>query len=213
MADFGPFANIMALVAALVAVAGALVVRSLGPLGRWSKLVDGTPTFVIAAGPRVITIALIAGTYLWGQQLGGEVFVVLAVVAAIFTFATLRRFDRLRRLNVVEIPVVGSSGEQARDDKGDPQTRLVIIGPWDKLTEEAASNYAEARRQTVGLSLVEFMSGYGTSPNNPESLWPREVLVQAQMSITGQLMRAVVGGAMALFWAATAIDIGVTAAG
>ena len=213
MTEFGPFANIMAIVAALVAVAGALVIRSLGPLGRWARLVDGTPTFVIAAGPRALTIALIAATYLWGQRLGGELFVGLAGVAATFTYVMIRRFDRLRRSNVVAIPVVGSSGEQARDERGKPQTRLVVIGPHDELTEEAARAYAEARKQRAELSLVEFMSGFGSPPNDPESLWPRDVLVQVQMSITGRLMQAVVAGSMTLFWAATAIDVGVTTGG
>jgi hypothetical protein len=213
MSEFGPFVHIMALVAALGAVFASLVVQSIGPLERWTNLVDDSPTFLIAAGPRLLAVALIAGSYIWATTLGSEVFAVLAVLAAVLGYLAIRAFDKLRRSHVVGVPIVGSGGQQARGAKGRLRFRNVVVGSDDALTEQAKRDYRTARERHAGLSLTEFMSGYGSPPNNPESLWPKAVLVRIQMSITGRLMQAVVAGVMTLFWAALAIDIGASARG
>lgn len=76
------------------------------------------------------------------------------------------------------------------------------------MNAPAKRAFAEARRTHGGLSLTDFMSGYGaTGTNNPEALWSRPQLAQISNRMTMCLMGILLCGVMALYLSASSIGV------
>jgi hypothetical protein len=129
-------------------------------------------------------------------------------VCGVFGFYWVARFDRLRRLHVLAIPLVGADGQQLVDARGKKRVDRVVIGTEGDLMPAAKKDLQRARRQRGGLSLAGFMSGYGAGRvNDPEALWDRSVLATAGTRITVALMFVVLLGVTTLFIAAFLIEV------
>ncbi len=68
MDKFGPFASVVAIAIALVAVFGTLILQMLGNLEQWTWLAGGSPSILVAAGPRMVAVAAMALTYVTINQ-------------------------------------------------------------------------------------------------------------------------------------------------
>ena len=76
------------------------------------------------------------------------------------------------------------------------------------MNRQAKEAWRSARRERGGVSLVEFMSGYGaTRVNDPEALWSREHLAEVSNHMTMLLVGIILAGVMALYWAASAVEV------
>lgn len=204
--EYGPFANIVALAAALVAVFGALLLKMLGGLKRWAWLAADSPPFLVAAGARVLAVALMAITYVTIDTSNYAWFGATAVAGGILGFISVARFDRLRKLHVVPIPLVASDGAPLQDGRGAQLVKNIVIGSEEQLRPEAA-DALKAARERGGVSLPKFMSGYGSPVNDPEALWDREILARIANKLTTSLMHVVLLAVMTVFLAAFVIDV------
>ena len=206
--EFGPFANIVAIAGALVAVFGALVVQMLGGINRWTWLTSDSPSFLVAAGPRALTVALMAATYVTINRSNYGWFGLAAIVAGALAFISVARFDRQRKLHVVAVPSVAANGQPLLDARGKPVVSNVIVGSEAELRPEAAAVLAEQRKQKGGVSLLQFMSGYGSQRlNDPEALWDRSLLAGIANKLTTSLMYIVLLAVMTVFLAAFVIEV------
>ncbi len=205
--QYGPFANVVALAAALVAVFGVLLLKMLGGVKRWTWLAADTPPFLVAAGARVLAVALMAVTYVSIDPSNYSWFGAAAVVSGVLGFFSVTRFDRLRKLHVAPVPLVGSDGNQLQDQRGATLVKNVVIGSEEQLRSEAAAAL-KAARERGGVSLGKFMSGYGSPVNDPEALWDRAVLADIANKLTTSLMHVVLLAVMTVFLAAFVIEVG-----
>ena len=122
-------------------------------------------------------------------------------------FLTIARFDHLRKLHVLKIPLVGEDGQQLLDAKGEPRYENVVIGSEAELNSTAKKDFKAARKRTGGLSLRQFMSGYGANKvNDPEALWDPSLLAMKSNTLTMMLMCVVLLAVMAVFLAAFVIE-------
>lgn len=205
--DYGPFVNVVAIAGALVATFSVLLLKMLGKTTRWTWLADDSPTFLVTAGARMLAVTLMAATYVTINASNYHLFGIAAVLCGVIGFLTVARFDHLRKLYVVKIPLVMANGTQSLDAKGNPVCESVVIGSEAELLKSAKANLAAARKGPGGLSLVQFMSGYGaTKVNNPEALWDRELLAKKSNALTMTLMCIVLFAVMAVFLAAFVIE-------
>jgi hypothetical protein len=118
------------------------------------------------------------------------------------------RFDKLRKLYVQRVPLVGADGSQLVDKKGQPTFASVVIADEGKMRDEAKQALVTARQKGGGISIGKFMGGYGaTQVNDPEALWDRPILVKNSTKLTRTLMYITLSGVMALFLASFAIDV------
>jgi hypothetical protein len=179
----------------------------LGRVKKWTWLMSGTPSFLVTAAARMLAVALIAvtyviidkSTYLW---FGGA-----AILAGILGFAAVVRFDRLRKLHIATVPLVGPDGKPITDKKHRALEQNVVIGLENDLRPEAKAALAEARKSKGGLSVRQFMSGYGAQRvNDPEALWDTALLVDINSRLTTTLMGIILLSVMTLFWAAFTIE-------
>jgi hypothetical protein len=205
--QYGPFVNVVALAGALVAVFGSLLLKMLGGVKRWTWLAADTPPFLVAAGARVLAVALMAVTYVTIDTSNYGWFGVAAVVSGVLGFLSVTRFDRLRKLHVAPVPLVGSNGSQLQDQHGAMLVKNVVIGSEEQLRPEAAAALKVARERG-GVSLGQFMSGYGLPVNDPEALWDRTVLAGTANKLTTSLMHVVLLAVMTVFLAAFVIEVG-----
>jgi hypothetical protein len=83
-----------------------------------------------------------------------------------------------------------------------------VIGLESDLREDARAAFVEARKKKAGLSVRQFMSGFGPQRlNDPEALWDSALLANTRSSLTMTLMCVVLLGVMALFLAAFTIEV------
>lgn len=201
LSEYGPFANVVALALALVATFSILLLKAFGRLKRWTWLSAGSPPFVVTAAARAVVVALMAATYVAISKSNYGWFSGFAVLSGLLTFGTIARFDWLRKIHVVGVPVVGEHGQQLREEN-------VVVGVEANMRPEAREALGNARKSKSGLSLRQFMSGYGAQRvNDPESIWDRELLAGISSRLMMLLMLAVLFGVMTLFWSAFVIDV------
>jgi hypothetical protein len=204
---YGPFANVVALASALVATFSVLLLKMLGGVKRWSWLGSGSPPFLVTAGARVVAVALMAVTYVTISKSNYRYFGGAAVILGLLGFAAIVRFDRLRKLHVVSIPMVGADGKSLLDKKKKPLEQNVVVGLESQLRDEARVALADARKKKGGLSVRQFMSGYGAQRvNDPEALWDPALLAGLSSSLTTTLMWILLLAVMTLFLSAFVID-------
>lgn len=202
--EFGPLASIMAVAAALVAVFGALVLKAVGPLGRWTSLISDTPLFLVGAGPRVASIATIAATFVLIDRTNYEWFLVAAGVFGVAMFVLIVRFDLLRRSHTCEVPLLDANGNQATDAKGRLLSKHVAIGSEEDMKPHAKAAY----EKNPGISLCKFIGGYGRNGvNDPAAIWDQKLLAKLSNRMVVLLMSAVLCATTGLFIAAAVVDV------
>jgi hypothetical protein len=205
--EYGPFANVVVIAAALVATFSLLLLKMLGRMKHWTWLTSDSPTFLVTAGARMLVVALMAATYVTINGSNYRWFGLAAVICGVLGFLTVVRFDHLRKLHVLKIPLVGKNGQQLRDAKGKPRYENIVIGSEAELNSTAKEDFYAARQRTGGLSLTQFMSGYGAQKtNDPEALWDRGLLAEKSNTLTMTLMCVVLLAVMAVFLAAFVIE-------
>jgi hypothetical protein len=205
---YGPFANVVVLASALVATFAMLLLKMLGGVKRWTWLASGSPPFLVTAGARALAVALMAVTYVTIDKSNYRWFAGGAVVSGISVFIAISRFENLRQLHVWSVPLVGPNGQQLLDKKKSPIAENVVVGLESELRDDARIDFAAARKKTHGLSLQEFMSGYGAhSVNSPAALWDSAILAKRSSTLTTTLMWIVLFSVMALFWSALILDV------
>src|SRR5688572_491493 len=120
--EYGPFANIVAVAGFLAATFGILLLKGIGRLKRWTWLAgsDQAPGFLVAGGARMLTIALMAITYVTINARNFVWFGVVAIAFGILVLLMVKRFDKLRKLYVLLVPLVASDGSELKDNKGKP---------------------------------------------------------------------------------------------
>ncbi len=183
--EYGPFANVVAIAGALVATFSLLLLKMLGRMKHWTWLTSDSPTFLVTAGARMLVVALMAATYVTINSSNYDWFVLAAVLCGVLGFLTVVRFDHLRKLHVLKIPLVGNNGQQLYDAKGELRYENVVIGSEAELNSTAKKDFYAARKRTGGLSLIQFMSGYGTrKTNDPDALWDRGLLAEKSNTLT-----------------------------
>ncbi len=185
MSQYGPFAAVVAIAAALAAAFSLLILKAIGTVARWTWLIDNSPPFIVTAGARAVAVALIAATFVLISRNNYPAFLVGAVVFGLIAFWLIVRFDRLRKVHIFKIPLVQKNGTQATDSKGKARFGNVVIGTEEDLSSDVKKILAEMRIKHGGLSLTDFMAGFGArGTNNPEALWTRERLAEISNRIT-----------------------------
>lgn len=208
MDEYGPFVNVVAIALALVAVFSTLLLRAIGNIKHWTWLSSGAPPFMVTAGSRLVAVALMAITYVTINESNYLWFGVAAVVFGVFGFWSVVRFDNLRKLYIHPIPLIDKDGQQLVDEKGNPSYENIVIGLESQMRKEAKEAYDEAQKEAGGLSLPQFMSGYGaTKVNDPEACWDRKTLTDISTRLIVTLMYIALSGVMALFLAAFVIEV------
>lgn len=209
MNKYGPFINIIAIALALVAAFSTLLNKMLGKMDRWAWLSDNPPTFLITAGPRIIAVAFMALAYVTINRSNYLLFAIAAVLIAAFAFWSIVRFDFLRKLYIVQIPLLREDGQISRDPKGNPRLRNVVIGPEEEMKEDVKEVFFEARKNHKGLDVINFMSGFapGGRVNDPAVIWPREILIEISNKLSVLLMFIALSAVLVLYIAAFVIEV------
>lgn len=200
MEDFGPFAYIMAIVAALVAVFASLTVSAIGKASEWAALTEDAPVFLVLAGPRAISIVAIVFTFMIISSENWYWFATAAALLAVICFWLILSYDFNRKAYTCTVRDVGPNGEVAT-------TRLVVIGSENELIDAAGKAYKIAIRKHGAMDLCKFMSGYGNPHNTPSSIWPREVLARRSSNLILRLAGIVMSGVVALYIAASIVNV------
>lgn len=208
MSGYGPFASVVAIASALVATFSVLLIKTLGRMNRWTWLAgDASPPFLVTAGARVLCIALMAAAYVTIDDSNYKWFLLPALIGGAGAFVLIASFDRLRKVHVLTIPLVSRDGNQLRDRRGRPTYEAIVIGSEAEMQPTAKAALDTARTTYGGVSLAEFMSGYGANQvNDPEAIWDRALLAKISNRLTIRLMLIVLFVVTTLFLAALAIN-------
>jgi hypothetical protein len=197
----------VALACALVATFSILLLKMLGKMKRWTWLTSDAPSFLITGGARMLAVGLMAVTYVTIDRTNFIWFGIVSVLCGSIGFLLVVIFDRLRKQHVLAIPVVTKDGNQQTDAKDRPIYENVVIGLEADLVPQAKADLDAARKQRGGISIGQFMSGYGANKvNDPESLWDRALLAKLSNKLTMTLMCIVLFAVMAVFLAAFTIE-------
>jgi hypothetical protein len=209
MHQFGPFAVVVGIAFALVAVFTAFVPRMIGSVDKWSHLTSDSPTFLVRGGAQIVSIAAIGVTFVFVNKHNYRWFLIAVIAVGLFGLGCVILFDRLRKIHVVQIPLVGSDGRPLIGAKGQALSKNVVIGNEDQMLKAAKEALEKARATRSVLSVVEFMSGYGGKEvNSPDNLWDRRLLAKISNRLTMLIIFIILAAVLALFWAALIVDIG-----
>ena len=204
--QYGPFTNIVTIAAALVAVFSVLLLKTMGRMRRWTWLVDSSPPFIIKVPIQVLSIAFMAFVYITISKDNYFWYTAVALICAVAFVALIYQFDQKRRIHVLSIPEVAPNGSQLLDSKKEKVFRQVIIGTVETMNSQAKTAFSIAQ-QSGPLTLVKFMSGYGSPPNDPEVLWDRVCLAKLGSKMSLYLMLIGILGVITLFLASIIIDV------
>jgi hypothetical protein len=208
LSQYGPFANVVALASALIATFSMLLLKMLGSVKRWTWLASGAPPFLVTAAARMFAVALMAVTYVTISKSNYGWFATAAVLCGVLGFVAVARFDRLRERHVVPIAMVGADGKPLLDRRKQVVQQNVVIGLESDLRDDVKVALADARKKKAGLSVRQFMSGFGPQRvNDPEALWDPALLADTRSSLTITLMCIVLLSVMALFLSAFTIAV------
>lgn len=199
--EYGPFATVVAVGAALIATFSLMLVKMFGGMRKWAFLAAEDAPFLLKTGSRLLAVGAIALTYLTINRTNYLWFGGAAVVCGLIAVVLLARFDRLRKLHVRDVPLVGPNGSQTGTEK-------IVIGTRSTMLKDAGAAYDEARKQHGGLSLIEFMAGFGARKMyDPESCWDSELLAGLRSQLTMLLVWVTLLGVMVLYLAASSIEV------
>jgi hypothetical protein len=204
MDKYGPFATTIAIAAALIAVFSLLLLKAVGRVSQWTWLVNDTPDFMVTVGARAVAVALIAGSFILIDKSNYTLFVGASVAFGVVAFFLIGRFDRLRRGHICRVPILNSDGSQAKTFWGTLKFDLFVIGDQGNMMPKAAQAY----KKLGAASLCKFMSGYGENGvNDPAAIWTMDTLAKISNRMTMTLMGILLCAVMALYLAASAIEI------
>ena len=202
--EYGPFASIIGVAAALIATFSLLLLKSVGRVAQWTWLLDDTPPFLVTVGVRGIAVALIGASFILIDQSNYIIFTGVAVVFGIAALMLIVWFDRLRRAHTCDVPRMVTDGSQATDDKGRSLFKVVVIGSLEDMNPKAR----EAYDKLTGVSLCKFISGFGgNTVNDPAAIWDQGILAAIANKMTMILMGILLSAVMALYLAASAIEV------
>jgi hypothetical protein len=205
---YGPFALVVAVAAALVATFSLMLVKAVGRVSQWTWLIDNTPPFVVTVAARAAAVTMIGVTFFTITAENYRLFGYAAVALAVATVVLIVRFDGMRRLYTLKVPEVDVGGNQARDAKGRLLFRNLIIGREADMLPDANVAIQNARKKHGGLSLGDFLAGYGArSVNNPEAAWPRELIARIANRMTLLLIGILICAVVGLYEAASAVEM------
>jgi hypothetical protein len=86
---FGPFASVVAIVAALSAVFSLVLLRALGNINRWTWLTDDSPSFIVTAAARIAAIVSMALAFVAIGRGNSLWFAAAALVLAALAFVAI----------------------------------------------------------------------------------------------------------------------------
>jgi hypothetical protein len=156
----------------------------------------------------MLAVSLMAVTYVTISKSNYGWFAAAAIVCGVLGFIAVARFDRLRERHVVQIPTVGADGKPLLDRRKKGLQQHVVIGIESDLRDEVKAALADARKKKAGLSVRQFMSGFGSQRlNDPEALWDSTLLADTRSSLTITLMCIVLLSVMTIFLAAFTIEV------
>jgi hypothetical protein len=208
LSRYGPFVNVVAVASALVATFSMLLLKMFGGVKRWTWLTSGAPPFLVTAGARILAVALMAVTYVTISKSNYGWFAGAASLCGVLGFIAIARFDRLRERHVVQVPMVGADGKPLMDRRKKEVQQNVVVGLEAELRNDAKVALDKAREKRGGLSVRQFMSGFGPQRvNDPEALWDSGLLANIRSTMTITLMGALLLGVMALFLGAFIIEV------
>lgn len=206
--DYGPFAEVITIAAALAATFSLLGLKAFGRMKQWSWLVDDSPPFLVTAGARALAVVSIALTFVLISGTNYRLFGGLAFIVAALAAWLIVRFDRLRKVHIYRVPLLNENGTQVRDDDGGLLHSNLVIGTEKTMRADAKKALAKARENHGAVSLTDFLGGYGGSrTNNPEACWSREELASISSNLTMALMGIVLTTVLALYLAASVVHV------
>ena len=205
LADYGPFAAAVAMAAFLAVSFGFLLTKAVGRLADWVWLSGDPPTVLLRTAAKAPAIALIAWTYARLEADNADAFLLSAVVLGVLTAALAGYLQRLVHVHVENVPVTGPDGQQAVNVDRNPRVEPTVIGTEADMLTHARKAYREARAQDGSLSVVQFMSGYGTPPYNPQAVWSRSTLAAVRTRLCLFALATVLAAVMTLYVAASSL--------
>lgn len=204
---YGPFANVVAIASALAATFSIFLLKTVGTVARWTWLGSGAPSFLVTAAARFLAVALMAITYVTISKSNYLWFGGGAVLYGLVGFIAIIIFERLRQRHVVLIPMVDMGGGPLLDRKNRPVQQNVVVGLESDIREDVKPLFTDARQRHPGLSVLEFMRGFGGHPNDPDALWDSALLADIRSKLTITLMCVLLFGVMAVFTAAFIVEV------
>ena len=162
---------------------------------------------IVTVGARMLAMAVMAGVYITINAQNYLVFAGAAIVCGVVGMICIIRFNHMRILYVVRIPLVVTDGSQLQNAQGRLQFENVVIGKEEEINAEAKEHFKQAKRTHAGLTLLQFMGGYGTPPNNPEALWSRNRLARLSNKLTILLIWIALLGVIVIYVGAFVIEI------
>ena len=204
LGDYGPFASVIAVSAALVASFSLIALKAYGQAKKWTWLIEDAPPFMVTAGARAAAVAVIAAVFVTISISNYKWFMVLALFFGTITFVFISKFDRLRRSHICQIPIIAPDGTQAIDRRGNPLSKAVAIGSIDDMMPAAKSEF----EKMPGISICKFMSGFGVNEvNNPASIWDLRVLAEISNKMTMFLMGIFLSAVLTLYISASVVSV------
>lgn len=202
--DYGPFASVVAIAAALVSVFSVLLLKSVGPTARWSWLAADNASFMSTAAARVISVAIIGITFTSINQTNYNLVGIAAIGIAIAFFVFVTMFNNQRLIHTCEVPEVAADGSVTKDKRGNARHRSIVIGTQATMRAAARTAY----EQTHGADICKFVSGYGVNEvNNPANVWDRQELARISTRLTTLVTLIFLCGVLALYLSAAAIEM------
>ena len=205
LADYGPFAEAVAMAAFLAVSFGFLLTKAVGRLADWVWLSGDPPTVLLSTAAKAPAIAFIAWTYATLEADNANAFLLSAVVLGVLTAALAVYLQRLIHMHVENVPVTGTDGQQAVDADGNPKVEPIFIGTKADMLTDARTAYREAKEQDGSLTIVQFMSGYGTPLYNPQAIWSRSTLAAVRTRLCLFALGTVLTAVMTLYVAASSL--------
>ncbi|MGY4230302.1 hypothetical protein ACVMIH_007663 [Bradyrhizobium sp. USDA 4503] len=133
------------------------------------------------------------------QQFGAA-----AAICAILMILFIGWFDYVRKVHVCRVPLLNEDGSQKKGWLGSPKFDTVVIGKVSDMKPQAAAKY----RKFGSGSICKFLSGYGQNAiNDADVIWTKETLAKIGNKMTMLLIGIILCGVMALYLAASAVEV------
>jgi hypothetical protein len=202
--NYGSFAATMMYAAVLVTVFSTLLMKAVGKVSQWTFLADDSPAFMVTAGTRALAIALIVLTFIFIDKSNYSWFGGAAAICAFLMIVLIGWFDQVRKAHICKVPLLNEDGSEKKGWFGSPKFKTVVIGSENNMKEQAAAAY----NKFGAGSLCKFLSGYGQNEvNNAEAIWTKRTLAKISSKMTMLLIGILLCGVMALYLAASAVEV------
>ncbi len=203
--DYGPFAAVVAIAAALVSTFALLLIKSVGRLKKWTWLIHDAPDFLVAAGARAFAVGMIALTFLTINSSNALFFSLGSIIFAGTMVYLVSKFNKMRKIHIHGIPVSDADGTHAVDKDGNKKYEYIIIGTESTMNSQSKGDFININKQYGPTSLDDFISGLPT-PYDVKAVWSPEHLAEIGNRLTMLLMGIVLCGVMALYLAASSVE-------